>query len=65
VWESKRWFPTAEKDFFFSEEKKQKTFMSWSGFSPAASVWEQRFLVPVERAPPFFKRKLLSCPVPE
>jgi len=24
------------KEVFFSEEKKQKTFTSWSGFSPAA-----------------------------
>jgi len=30
--------PVAEEDFFFSEVKKQKTFMSLSRFSPATQA---------------------------
>jgi hypothetical protein len=34
--------PTAEEEFFFSEEKKRKTFMSLSRFSPAAYAKETK-----------------------
>jgi len=41
---------------FFSEEKKQKTFMSLSRLSPAVHAQETKSFLVL-----FFKKELLSC----